>query len=153
MYRVRELEFVEGEEWVVVLEKDGLDRPPLEEGQTLLAGMRSFTVRKVFENPFGVRLVGKGMVTRGLILRPEGELMTAAAYKAHATLLVRLARAMRGVDLQGLVELHEGRVASAFPGGDAMAKTAIAARAIIDLGATEEELTAAAHAFGIGDEL
>ena len=160
MYRVQALDLVDGHGVAVMLEPDTPGRPPLTVGTVLLGGMRRWRVDEVFtteasEGRVAVRLSGPQPLTWGLILRPEGEPMGQAEYLAAARVLVRLARAFRHVDLHGIAQVHarlhlEGKVAA---DRDGVVKTALMGIQLVDGGATDDELAAAAVVLGIGNAL
>lgn len=161
MFRVDELFFVESQAaWAVALAPD-LPTRKLEVGDELLAGQRVWKVTEIHPAPLGLvgaRLDGPSLVTRGLIMRPRHETMGDLEFKAASVLLVRLARAMRAVDVDGiLVRLEKKHMtvdAEDLTAAErALAKSALMAKHFIQHGATDEELTIAAKTIGIGGEL
>lgn len=166
MFRVEEIYFVEASGfWAVSLKPDVPERPALEVGDELVAGMRRWRVNEILEAPpslVGARLAGTALITRGLIMRPSKEPMGAIEFKASSILLIRLARAFRAADVDGVLKLLADRARA--KGGDghemhldpadrAIAKTALMGKHLVESGATDEELAEAARAIGIGGEL
>lgn len=140
--------------WAVSLLPDIEGRAPLEPGVELVSGIRRWKVTAV--SPFksgrvGAKLEGNHPLTRGLILRPAEEPVGELEYKACAILLVRLARAFRSVDIEKIREMALS--GSPTPAAVATVKTCTFALALVNRGATDEELTAAAVELGIGDEV
>lgn len=159
MFRVEELFFVERDHaWAVALRPDQPGQR-LSLGAVLVSGLRRWKVAELHDAPAGLvgaRLDGGEALTRGLILRPIDEPMGAAEYKAGAVLLVRLARACRHIDLDGLLaRVGDLRARGAIGEIESrvVAKTAVLVGHLIEHGATAEELNAAAAAFGIKDEV
>lgn len=159
MYRVAELIFVEQDgAWATSLRPATSDQPKLTIGTVLVAGMRRWTVSAIYDAPkgfVGARLDGRARLTTGLIVRPTNEAVGDHEYQAAAVLLVRLARAFRAVDLEGVIARCAAAHATGQAGDEvpAVAKTALMAKHLVESGATDEELTRAAIAIGLGDEV
>lgn len=158
MLKVAELFFVEHlGAWAVAL----LPSDPaiaLKLGDRLLAGMRSWTVGELHPAPaglIGARLDGAERLTVGLILRRAGDPMSDAEYRASATLLVRLARAARAVDLDGLIDriAAEADSDAVSPAHAALARTAIMTKHLIDHGANGDTLFLLAEELGLQGEV
>jgi hypothetical protein len=161
-FRVEGLTFVEQEgrtvrEWMVTLLAAPIG-PPLTAGQVLVAGTRRWTVAAVDVAPPGyvaARLDGTGRLTKGLILRVVDEPIDSRSFQANAILLVRLARAMRNVDIDGVI----ARVSALRAAGQAnegvagIAKSAILGKHLVEAGATDAELDESAKLLGLDGEL
>jgi hypothetical protein len=155
--RVSEVLFIErSASWAVALEADGPEQR-LEVGQVLVHGSYRWRVAEVHEAPNGLlagRLDGVRALTRGLIVRPADEPMGDAEFRASMVLLVRLFRALRDVDLDGLVaRLAETRSKDSSSPLIPLAKSAVLAKHVQEHGASLTDLDAAARVLGIGDEL
>lgn len=157
MLRVSEVLFVEREPrgWAVAFEPDGAHPGALRVGQVLVSGMRRWTVAEVHDAPRGLvagRLAGDHPLTRGLLVRPVEERMGDAEFKAGARLLVRLARAFRSVDLDGMIARVSELPDRTSPANAAVARAALLGKHLVESGPTDADLTAAARAFNIDDE-
>lgn len=157
MYRVKDIVFVEADKaWATALDPDGVSKP-LEVGAVLVSGVRRWKVIALYPGPgrvVGAKLEGAALLTQGLIIRPDDEPMGAVEYHAAAILLVRLARAFRNVDLDGVVKFHEAIHAQKLITADApgVVKTALFAALLVENGATAEELADAAKVLGLDGE-
>lgn len=155
MYRVNQVAFVEGTV-AVALEHDRAG-PVLAVGSELIAGTRRWKVTQVTETGVSGQVAAKlegPSVTIGLVLRLSTESMGLYELEGAARLLVRLARAFRAIDLEGVVKWYESiSDVPITPDAIAVVKTALFAKLLVNGGATKEELDEAAKALGINDEL
>ena len=156
MFQVEEMFFVETQKaWAVALRPATPDCR-LVAGDALVAGMRRWEVTEIHSAPVGLigaRLDGPSRITRQLIMRRVGDPIGDVEFKVWAILLVRLSRAMRTIDVDGILRRLEHQGETLSPVDRAIAKSALMGKHLVEHGATDEELTAAAAVLGIGNEI